>query len=236
MTTKTNKRLQQNQSNNLGKLPIWDLGDLYNSTKDNKITSDLNFIKKASKKLEKKYEGKIRNLNSEKLLKAIIELEKIDEKIDRVMSYAYLLYAENIENEKNKIFFQQMQETITKYSSSLIFFSLELNKIENKKLKKLLKNKKLKEFDTWIANARTFKPHQLEKKLENFIGQFCRKLLGYAIGRELKLSDEPLVSAIQKKLRENNYHFSVAIEMIVQSRQFREIRGKSSYKSTATNY
>ena len=76
----------------------------------------------------------------------------------------------------------------------------------------------------------------LEKKLDDFIGQFCRKLLGYAIGRELKLSDEPLISAIQKKLRENNYHFSVAIEMIVQSRQFREIRGKSSYKSSAANY
>ena len=45
MTTKTNKRLQQNQSNNLGKLPIWDLGDLYNSSKDKKITLDLNFIK-----------------------------------------------------------------------------------------------------------------------------------------------------------------------------------------------
>ena len=82
MTTKTNKRLQQNRSNNFGKLPIWDLGDLYNSIKDNKITSDLNFIKTASKKFEKKYEGKIRNLNSEKLYKAIIELEKIDEKIN----------------------------------------------------------------------------------------------------------------------------------------------------------
>ena len=169
MTTKTNKRLQQNQSNNLGKLPIWDLGDLYNSSKDNKIKSDLNFIKITSKKFEKKYEGKIRNLNSEKLHKAIIELEKIDEKIDRVMSYAHLLYAENVVNEKNKIFFQQMQETITKYSSSLIFFSLELNNIENKKLKKILKNKKLKKFDTWIANIRTFKPHQLDKKLEKLL-------------------------------------------------------------------
>ena len=76
----------------------------------------------------------------------------------------------------------------------------------------------------------------LGKKLKNVIRQFCRKLLGYAIGRELQLSDEPLVSAIQKKLRKNNYHFSVAIEMIVQSRQFREIRGKNSYKANAANY
>ena len=62
-----------------------------------------------------------------------------------------------------------MQETITKYSSSLIFFSLELNNIENKKFKKILKNKKLKKFETWIANARTFKPHQLDKKLEKLL-------------------------------------------------------------------
>ena len=54
MTTKTNKRLHQNKSNNLGKLPIWDLGDLYNSTNDNKITSDLNFIKTSSTEIRKK--------------------------------------------------------------------------------------------------------------------------------------------------------------------------------------
>ena len=123
MTTKTNKRLQQNQSNNLGKLPIWDLGDLYNSTKDNKITSDLNFIKIVSKKFEKKYEGKIRNLNPPKLHKAITELEKIDEKIDRVMSYAHLLNAENIENEKNKIFISVFDIIFIKNKQFLFFSS-----------------------------------------------------------------------------------------------------------------
>ena len=169
MTTKTNSNMRSKIIHNLGKLPVWNLKDLYDSMKGKKISSDLNFIAKGAKKFEKKYEGKIKNLNSDKLLKAIIELEKIDEKIDRVMSYAHLLYAENIENEKNRIFFQQMQEKITKYSSSLIFFSLELNNIENKKLKKLLKNKKLKKFETWIANARTFKPHQLNKKLEKLL-------------------------------------------------------------------
>ena len=169
MTTKTNNNMRSKNINNLGKLPVWNLADLYDSIKGKKISSDLNFIEKATKKFEKKYGGKIKQLNSEKLFKVILELEKINEKIDRIISYAHLLYAENVEDEERKIFFQQMQEKITKYSSSLIFFTLELNNIENKNLQKLLKNKKLKIFETWIANARTFKPHQLDKKLEKLL-------------------------------------------------------------------
>ena len=112
MTTKTNSNTRSKNINNLGKLPVWNLKDLYDSTKGKKISSDLNFIVKAAKKFEKKYEGKIKNLNSDKLFKAIIELEKIDEKIDRVMSYAHLLYAENLENERNKFFFSKCKKRL----------------------------------------------------------------------------------------------------------------------------
>ena len=65
----------------------------------------------------------------------------------------------------------------------------------------------------------------LEHRREEVLRQFCRKLLGYAIGRELKLSDQPLVTEMLERLAGNNYRFSVAIETIVGSRQFREIRG-----------
>ena len=58
------------------------------------------------------------------------------------------------------------------------------------------------------------------------LGQFYRKLLGYALGREVQLSDQPLLTEIQQRLAKNDYRFSVAVEMIVQSRQFRHIRGK----------
>ena len=169
MTTKTNKRLKQNQSNNLGKLPIWDLGDLYNSSKDNKITSDLNFIKTAYKKFEKKYEGKIKKLNAESLFKAILELEKISEKGSRIISFAHLLHSEDLENEKNKIFFQNIDEKITEYASSAVFFGLEINAIKENQLQKILKNKKLKKFQTWIKHLRTFKPYQLSKELEKLL-------------------------------------------------------------------
>ena len=137
MANKTNKRIKSKKSNNLGKLPVWDLSDFYKSIKDKKITSDLNFVKKAYKKFEKKYEGKIKKLNGESLLKAILELEKISEKGSRIISFAQLLHSENIENEKNKIFFQNIDEKITEYESSAVFFGLEINTIERKTITKI---------------------------------------------------------------------------------------------------
>src|SRR5580704_2206404 len=54
-----------------------------------------------------------------------------------------------------------------------------------------------------------------------FVHQFCRKLLGYALGRGVQLSDEPLLAQMQQRLKASNYRFSAAIETILQSRQFR---------------
>jgi hypothetical protein len=56
--------------------------------------------------------------------------------------------------------------------------------------------------------------------------QFCRKLLGYALGRGIQLSDEPLLEEMAETLKKKDYRFSAALEMIVCSPQFRDIRGK----------
>jgi hypothetical protein len=61
---------------------------------------------------------------------------------------------------------------------------------------------------------------------EAIVRQFCRKLLGYALGRGVQLSDMPLLADIERNLQQNDYRFSAAIETIVRSRQFREIRGR----------
>lgn len=65
------------------------------------------------------------------------------------------------------------------------------------------------------------------QRRDDVVRQFCRKLLGYALGRELQLSDEPLIGEMLQKLDSNDYRFRIAVECVVQSRQFREIRGKS---------
>ena len=164
---KKNKQSQKKQV--YTKLPIWNLSDLYPSIKSKKIVSDLRNIDRFSKSFEKKYENKINKLSSNQLYKAVVELEKIDEIMDKILSYSHLLVAENLNDEKNKIFFQQMQEKITNSSSSLIFFTLELNQISEKKLNLLFKNNKLLKYKNWIENRRSFKPYQLDKKIEKLL-------------------------------------------------------------------
>ncbi len=68
----------------------------------------------------------------------------------------------------------------------------------------------------------------LNERRHDFVRHFCRKLLGFSLGRELQLSDEPLVDTMMKRLERDDYRFHVAVEAIVLSDQFTRIRGSVS--------
>ncbi len=80
---------------------------------------------------------------------------------------------------------------------------------------------------THVEDLSGLRDYLLAKRRDIFLRQFCRKLLGYALGREVQLSDEPLLDEIMVRLAKRDYHFSVAVETIALSQQFRMIRGKS---------
>ena len=63
---------------------------------------------------------------------------------------------------------------------------------------------------------------------DDFLKQFCKKLLGYSLGRGVQLSDTPLLNEMRQNLEKNDFRFFAAVETILRSRQFREIRGKNS--------
>lgn len=79
---------------------------------------------------------------------------------------------------------------------------------------------------TEIQGLDGLRNYLLTKRRDAFVRQFCRKLLGYSLGRAVQLSDEPLLTDMQARLAESGYHVSAAIDMIVASHQFREIRGR----------
>ncbi len=81
---------------------------------------------------------------------------------------------------------------------------------------------------TEIDGIEGLREYLLTKRRNDVVRQFCRKLLGFALGREVQLSDEPLLDRMVKRLSENQYRFHIAVEEIVLSDQFRKIRGASS--------
>lgn len=60
---------------------------------------------------------------------------------------------------------------------------------------------------------------------EAFLRQFNKKLLGYALGREIQVADEPTLAAMRQALETGNYRFSTLVKVVVESPQFRTIRG-----------
>ncbi len=84
-----------------------------------------------------------------------------------------------------------------------------------------------KVFDgTVVAGAQGLRDYLLTKKRDAVLSQFNRKLLGYSLGRAVILSDRPLLKEMRRQLEARDYHFSAAVEAIVRSPQFREIRGR----------
>jgi hypothetical protein len=81
---------------------------------------------------------------------------------------------------------------------------------------------------TSVNGADDLRRYLLTKRRDAVVQQFCRKLLGYSLGRSVILSDRPLLAEMQTQLRKNDYRVTAAVETIAHSEQFLEIRGRNA--------
>jgi hypothetical protein len=81
---------------------------------------------------------------------------------------------------------------------------------------------------TTFADIAGLRDYLLSNRRDEFLRHFCRKLLGYALGRSVQLSDQALLSEMLEKSRADRYHIQTAVLTIVQSPQFRQRRGLAS--------
>ncbi len=81
---------------------------------------------------------------------------------------------------------------------------------------------------TELEGVAGLRNYLLITRRDTVLRQFCKKLLGYALGRGVQLSDQPLLDEMQNQLATHDYRFSVAVETIVRSPQFRQIRGQDA--------
>ena len=96
----------------------------------------------------------------------IAEYERIHEVLGRVGSYAQLLFAGNSSDAAIGQFYQTVNERITAISSDLIFFTLEINRLDDAALEAKLADAALAHYRPWLRDLRVFRPHQLDDQLE----------------------------------------------------------------------
>ncbi|MEH6630267.1 MAG: M3 family oligoendopeptidase [Halopseudomonas aestusnigri] len=153
----------------LGTLPAWDLTDLYPSPDSSELEDDLVKVEKAAIAFKKRYAGELANLSGDDLNDAIVTFENAQEIMGKVMSYAYLVYAGNMSDPEVGKFFQSMQERSTSISTHILFFSLELNKLDEGALKEKIENSSLSKYAPWLRELRAQKDHQLSDELEGLL-------------------------------------------------------------------
>ena len=151
-------------------LPTWNLGDLYSSPEDANLEADLAVALNESDAFKKKYEGQLSKISGSELAVAIAEYESILDKLYKVMSYAQLLLASDMGNADVGRFYQTLQERITDITAITLFFSLELNQIDDNRLASQLEDRALQAFKPWIDETRVLRPHQLPDELEKLLG------------------------------------------------------------------
>jgi oligoendopeptidase F len=155
----------------IGVLPEWDLSDLYTGIESPQIASDLSRSDALCLAFEERYKGHLAAFANQPgggkaLAAAIREFEAIDDLIGRIASFASLVYAGNMTDPERAKFYGDVQERITASSSHLLFFSLELNKIDGAVLEAAMADPALGHYRPWIEDIRKEKPHQLEDRIE----------------------------------------------------------------------
>ena len=147
-------------------LPAWDLSDLYPSPDSPLVTEDLARAEQAAQSFARAHAGTLASLSGSALAAVIGEYERIQELLGRVGSYAQLLFAGDSNDAIIGRFYQTASERITAISSDLIFFTLELNRLDDAVLEAKLADPVLARYRPWLRDLRVFRPHQLDDQLE----------------------------------------------------------------------
>ncbi|TDW35659.1 oligoendopeptidase F [Rhizobium azibense] len=155
----------------LGDLPIWKLQDLYPSATSTAFTSDMEKAGRNALAFEEKWKGKLADaaaqIGAGGIGEALKEYEALDDLIGRLGSFAGLTYFSDTTNPVNGKLYGDVQAKITEFSGHLLFFALELNRIDDAVMDACMANDpEAGHYRPWLIDLRKDKPYQLEDKLE----------------------------------------------------------------------
>ena len=153
-----------------GELPEWDLSDLYTAEDAPELLRDLAWLEEECANFARDYEGKLADLDAAGFLACVLRNEKINGIAGRIMSYAGLRYYQLTIDAGRAKFLSDMQEKITNFTTPLVFFTLELNRLDDGVLDGLFaESAELARYKPVFDRIRAMKPYQLSDELEKFL-------------------------------------------------------------------
>ncbi|MEC8629312.1 MAG: M3 family oligoendopeptidase [Pseudomonadota bacterium] len=153
-----------------GDLPEWDLSDLYTAEDAPELTRDMGWLETECAAFAADYEGKLADLSADEMLTCVERYEQIDVIGGRIMSFAGLRYYQNTMDAGRAKFLSDCQDKITTFTTPLVFYSLEINRIPDDVLAaKFDANADLARYKPVFDRLRTMRPYQLSDELEKFL-------------------------------------------------------------------
>jgi oligoendopeptidase F len=176
----------------LGDLPEWNLADLYAGIDDVQVKKDLDRADADSRSFAEAYKGKLAELaeRPQALAEAVKRYEQLDDLLGRLISFAALVHAGNTVDPARGKFYADVQERITAASTHLLFFVLELNRLDDAKLEAAMRDPALGHYRPWLEDIRKDKPYQLEDRIEQLFHE--KSVTAYAAWN--RLFDETIAS------------------------------------------
>jgi oligoendopeptidase F len=167
----TNAKLQPGEASTLGSLPEWNLGDLYSGMEAPELAQDMAKAASEATAFEARWKGRLASEAGKgkdgSLGQALREYEALEELIGRIASYAGLLYAGNTSDPKRAKLYGDIQERMTDASKHLLFFTLELNLVDDALIAGALDaDPAFGHYRPWVLDLRKDKPYQLEDRIE----------------------------------------------------------------------
>ncbi|MEP7454341.1 M3 family oligoendopeptidase [Phyllobacterium sp. SB3] len=155
----------------LGILPEWNLADLYPSTESSELKADLQLAGERAIAFEERWKGtlaaEVAKPKGGNFAESIKEYEGLDDLMGKIGSYAGLVYASDTSNPKHAKLYGDIQQKLTDASTHLIFYGLELNRIDDALIEKAMNdNPAIGHYRPWLVDLRKDKPFQLDDKLE----------------------------------------------------------------------
>ena len=163
--------LSASEATALGALPEWNLTDLYPARDSVEFRSDFEWAESEAKAFASLYRGKLDALlkgdnPSSSLHEAIARYEALDDRLGRILSYAGLVYSGDTTDPARAKFYSDTQDRATTLSTELLFFTLELNRLDDTLLDQAAGLAPLSHYAPWLKDIRLEKPYQLDDKIE----------------------------------------------------------------------